>query len=339
MLHPVRYMYGTDPEGFLFRGGKVIGSERVLPEAGLTRDYGGKALVVRDGIQFELNPGVAPTIAGLGLLISESFRMLKERLRGYPEVSISFNGVVEVEREELDGLGEKSRILGCMPSKNIYGLPPIDVNPLTYRMRSAGGHLHFGLRNYVPQIFDYYTDERQRLVALLDIFVGNIGVLLDRDPGAIERRKNYGRVGEFRLPDHGIEYRTLSNFWLRNFSLMDLMFGMGHVAVSTLNQSLGGGAGLDDELVEAVNIKKFIDAIQGNDWDLAMENFNTIRPFLAKHLPQTGYPLNHKTLDKFVVFAQGVKAKGLEAYFPQDPVEHWIKGEFVDFPTFLERTF
>lgn len=325
MLKPVKVFWGADPEGFFERGGKIIGSEKVLPEGGLGKD------VVLDGVQFELNPQAMLSPSMLGNNIKMAFTNLKAQLLKVPEVKVCFNGLVEIDREELDSLSESSRILGCKPSKNIYGLKPIDVDPLTYRKRSAAGHIHMGLGN--TKVFNHKDDERQKLVAYDDIFVGNTCVMLDRDPGAAERRENYGRAGEFRLPDYGLEYRTLSNFWLKNYTLQSLVFGLAHIAVSAVDQ----GKELEDELVEVVSIDKFIEAINTNNYDLARDNFLTIEPFLVKHLPKDGpFPLEPGTLRKFLEFTDAVKAKGLESFFPENPVDHWVSGKFVEFKDFLK---
>jgi hypothetical protein len=333
VLNKYSVVYGADPEGFFELNGQIVGSERFVPEDGL----GFGPLLIRDGIQFELNPGSSASVRGLGFQIKLAFEELKHVLRQNPGLKLNWNGVVEVDREELDFLSEKSRVLGCQPSDNVYGTRPITVNVKEYRKRSAGGHQHFGLTN--TNIFDGRGwDERYRLIPLFDIFVGNQCVLLDRDPGAAERRENYGRAGEHRKPRYGVEYRTLSNFWLRNYTLMSYVFGMSNIAISVLAETIGEGRDLEQELIDMVKINRFQDAINNNDWNQAMDNFETVvRPFLLKYLPTSGslFPLNKGNIDKFVVLAKAVKVNGLKTYFPEDPVQHWTSGTFVEFHDFL----
>lgn len=335
MLRPVNIVWGTDPEGFFKRDGIIIGSERVIPEHGL-RVPSYMPNVVRDGIQFELNPAAAKDVRLLGANVGQAFRLLKTQVGQIPGVSVCFDGLVEVNRAELDALSEKSRILGCMPSKNVYGDKPITVDPKTYRKRSAGGHEHFGL--YGTKVFDPRSveDERHRQVPYLDVFVANTCVMLDRDPGAAERRENYGRAGEYRFPPHGLEYRTLSNFWLRGYPLMSLAFGLAHMAIATLEGVLYGES-FEDELNDVVNIDRVVEAIDTNNWHLARTNFDALIPFIVKHVPQAGtFPLGADNIHKFITFAEGVRDNGLPAYFPQDPIEHWVEGKFSDFNVFLE---
>lgn len=327
--------WGCDPELFLERNGRIIGSEKAIPEGGLR---GGvvypNPLVVRDGVQVELNPPASTNFRVLGRTIGLAFEVLERQLMRFGEgTKISYKGVVDVEREELDSLSEGSRVLGCLPSKNYYGERSISEEAKKGLMRSAGGHLHIGLRrNYDAELSMLFAD-REELVPLLDIFVGNSCVLLDRDPLASVRRQNYGRAGEYRDPDHGIEYRTLSNFWLKNFALMTFVFGMANVAISTL------AGRLLSEIVDVVDIGNVVRAIESNDFDLAMKNFEAIHPFLMKHLPNHGFPLRAATVDKFVTFANDVNKNSLDKYFRLEPKDHWQGTEKNEFSEFIEEIY
>jgi hypothetical protein len=205
MLNPrIAPEFGSDPEAFFERKGQIIGSEKLIPKQGINTRAG---RIVRDGVQFELNPG-SGTVNQLATNIGRLFSAVQRRLDKNPGVSICFDGLVEVSADELASLSPATRILGCMPSQNAYQNRPINVDPVLYRKRSSGGHIHIGTRDRK------FREQRQRAVYVFDILIGNSTVLLDRDPGAAERRENYGRAGEFRTPSHGLDYRTTSNFWL-----------------------------------------------------------------------------------------------------------------------------
>lgn len=338
MINPVVIMYGTDPELFV-KGpdGNIVGSEKVIPEDGLVNQYHYTPVVVRDGVQIELNPPCG-TINDLGTNLKDSFRLLAMTIK-LSKYTLCYDGMVEVSREELDSLSLKSRSLGCLPSLNCYEDRPIKADPKTYRKRSAGGHLHFGIKDYLPNLHTKLVDERSNIIPYFDIFVGTICVLLDRDPNAAERRENYGRAGEFRCPKHGVEYRTPSNFWLKDYALMNLLFGMGNFAISVINDSRSGHPAIEDELSQAVNLDAVIQAINTNDYDLAKGNFKAIVPFLAKYLPKGGFPLNPGNLDRFLTFTDFVKDKGLETFFPGTPDHRWLNIEKVPFDQFLSTLY
>lgn len=307
------YTVGADPEIFLRRHGKIIGSERVVPET--------KSIVARDGIQVEFNPPASMSSSILGSWIGQAFTNLDKMAKAHEGVSICFDQVVEVEQSELRGLSEKSRILGCSPSENAYGVRPIgltDEERAIYPIRAAGGHLHFGLKG---DLFD----ERVRLVNWLDVFVGNTCVLIDREPKAAIRRVHYGRAGEYRIPNHGLEYRTLSNFWLRNYTLLDFVLGLADIAVKVVEDSIDEGD-LESRLIDVVDIQNVVKAIDTNDINLAWANF--------KDVSKLGLFNGFSTMKLFKWF-ELIEKQGLEKVFPEDPVEHWIRGKQQQFNKYL----
>lgn len=324
MIKPVTLMFGTDPEGFFEQNGKIIGSEKVIPRGGLL-GRSVKPAVVLDGVQFEMNPPARNGINLLGTEISGAFELLSRQLRKVDGVKLCWKGLVDVDRAELDSLSKETRILGCEPSKNAYGDRPITIDGATYTKRSAGGHLHFGLSPFL------WARREPNFVPVLDIIVGNTCVLLDRDPGAAERRENYGRAGEYRLPKYGLEYRTLSNFWVRNYSLMHFVFGMAQLAASIVQD------GLLNDLAKVVDVDKIVRAIDTNDWSLAMGNFENVCGFLSKNLPERGFPLNPNNINSFLDFCETVYTTGIERFFPEDPMTHWLSQNRLEFQNFLEK--
>jgi len=331
MIVPVRVTLGSDPEGFFQRDGNILGSEKFIPGAGKTLVNHGR--IVRDGVQFELQPIATYGYPQLAANITNLLREV-EAIAAAGNATIAYNGLVEVSRKELDSLSPETRVLGCQPSHNFYGSRPINVDAATYRKRSSGGHIHIGLAN-LTSIQQYDTDYRERLVPLLDIFVGNTAVLLDRDPGAAERRENYGRAGEFRLPSYGLEYRTLSNFWLRDYALMSLMFSLTEFAVSVLHYSFANRYKWEEHLAGIVDIDAIALAINTNDFDMALKNFEIVTSFIANQA-SSQFQLHGGNIKQFVAFAAKVGRNGLDEFFPVEGiVERWKKQ--TGFSTFLSK--
>jgi hypothetical protein len=73
-------------------------------------------------------------------------------------------------------------------------------------------------------------NDHNYLIRLLDFFVGIPTVLLDNPEQQRQRRKQYGMAGSYRTPDHGFEYRTLSNFWAFKPLYLYLVFGLARFA-------------------------------------------------------------------------------------------------------------
>ncbi len=110
---------------------------------------------------------------------------------------------------ELKSFHASAFVFGCTPDYNaLTGLKntmPEGVDP---GLRSAGGHIHFGW----DQVTGSMESDHQKIVAVMcDYFLGMTSLMLDNDS---RRRELYGKAGATRFKPYGIEYRTLSNFWI-----------------------------------------------------------------------------------------------------------------------------
>jgi hypothetical protein len=244
-----------------------------------------------------------------------------------------FDVSVEVTKAEFETLSPKNRILGCNPSWSIYEAEyDLGINPNAYPLRSAGGHIHIGRLHDVNKAdkeerevaVDAMFASPSALVAMLDIIVGNTCVLIDRDPGNVIRRKVYGRAGEYRMPKHGLEYRTLSNFWLRDYSVMSLVFSLVKMTfLLTLNDR-------EDEFFAAINMDDVRKAINENDIELARKNFEIVQPLWQKIMEEYDWassnPINRDTLDAFNFFVE----KGLDFWFSTNVIKNWSGNHGTD---------
>lgn len=131
---------------------------------------------------------------------------------------------------------KSARTFGCEPDFNAYTLnfnpPPMSI---ISNLRSAGGHLHLGYENPFP-IFDmdYYSVDSQRseIVKALDLFIGVPSVILEPDN---KRKELYGKAGAFRPKEYGLEYRTVSNFYLNSKKLTEWVYEAINKAAEWLN--------------------------------------------------------------------------------------------------------
>lgn len=318
---------------FTSEKGNVVGSERVLPMGGLSTGDGKFAI---DGVQYEIQPKPEPCRANLINNISSCFKSLQENvLKTSPDkYKVSFDSVMDVSPEELEVLCPESRVFGCAPSLNHYrkSESKIRVNPSIYLKRSAGGHIHLSsssVFNCEWDSYGYSIDETLKkrtdvLVPVLDIVVANTCVLIDRDESNKERRKVYGKPGEFRVKPYGLEYRSLSNFWLRSCQLTSFVLGLARLAVQIAASKPKNDYA--DLLIKSVPQRNIIKAIIKNDFDLAMENFTTIRPLLMMAVDRNyqHHPISKETNKEFDFFVEKVKEHGLKYWFRKDPIDHWV---------------
>lgn len=119
---------------------------------------------------------------------------------------------------------------GCEPDYNAYSgrQNPRPENPGNRRV--AGGHIHVGHTGALK-------DRSKRwLIKYMDLYLGLPSVILDNTPESRERRLFYGKAGSFRPKPYGVEYRTLSNFWIQDESLMKWAFQQTTKAVAAFEK-------------------------------------------------------------------------------------------------------
>jgi hypothetical protein len=112
---------------------------------------------------------------------------------------------------------ERAFTFGCEPDFNAYtGRPNPKPKPNvqededgTWHLRTAGGHVHVGFYDNNKE-YGYNVTHRN-LIKWMDIVLGLWSITKDTD---INRRNLYGDAGAFRPKPYGVEYRTLSNFWI-----------------------------------------------------------------------------------------------------------------------------
>lgn len=341
---------GCDPEFFFSNAAGVVESANVLPELGIDS---GRGKIVIDGLQAELNPSANSCREVLGVSISQLFRTMSRNLAMQsPDIKPSFSTAVTLTDADMEKLSDRAKTFGCSPSQNLDKEVggKISVDPSTYRVRTAGGHIHLGEQSEIvwrdTALAHIFTEEQHRvnavlkkpelLVPVLDAIVGNTCVLIDRDPINKERRKVYGRAGEFRTPAHGLEYRTLSNFWLQSYTLFSMVFNLTRDAVN-----LFASSDEDNDFVEAVmeriDMRQVTRAINENDWHLAYRNFRAIQPVMSKIVNPGSYSIFAPgRVKQFKYFAK----KPMGYWFKEDPLTHWsnlgIIGQKFGIESFLD---
>lgn len=121
---------------------------------------------------------------------------------------------------------------GCDPDFDAYNMgsvnPKVDPKDLVVKTREwrfGGGHVHIGHGANVPPFV---------VANFCDLFLGL--KFLDIDPQKV-RRSYYGQAGRYRPTPYGLEYRTLSNFWLFDFDVAYRVGGQVEALVRTLTGS------------------------------------------------------------------------------------------------------
>ena len=138
--------------------------------------------------------------------------------------TLSIKTVMDISPELLETSLPEHVDFGCMPSLNAYSIQTEKRPGREVNFRPAGGHIHFGLGKH--------TEEKAiPIIKALDAIIGVACVSMFASLDDPRRRMLYGLPGEYRLPAHGIEYRTLSNAWLCHPLITNLVFDISRKVV------------------------------------------------------------------------------------------------------------
>lgn len=177
---------------------------------------------------------------------------------------------------------EEACRFGCDPEYSIYktdkdGIiqqlrPP--TLPKGNTFRSCGGHIHIG-----HPIATFDGGNPPMVVKMMDLFVGNTAVFINHDKTADARRKIYGGAGTHRLASYGLEYRTLSNFWLAAPTIAETIYRLTRVAVQLAVAKPGLALELaSNEETEAI--------INNGDREKALALYSKTRKFMSDDLQE-----------------------------------------------------
>jgi len=316
---------GSDPEIFVKVGDQVLNAfdflesnegsqqefqKRVakMQEGGAPDGVGVGARAFWDGFQAEFNVNPANCLESVTYNIREGlYRTLSAARKKHANAKLSLENVVEIPLSTLAELDEKYVILGCTPSRNIYGDKGQEVaEPRRLQYRFAGGHLTYGV---IPTNDDIVS----RTVRSLDAVLGVCAVSMAANIDNPIRRRFYGLAGEYRLPAYGIEYRTLSNFWLCHPAI-------GHLTMELFRVALNfGRLGLCDLLwkANAADVRKVINTC---DVAAAREMIATNSKVLAALLTYTNFPHAEGVASPTITLAMETILKGVEHVIP-DPTD------------------
>lgn len=215
------YSVGADPELFLVnQEGKVVSAigkiggtkSHPIPVKSLGKGYA----VQEDNVLAEYNIPPCGTAATFSRAHSNMLDWLGKQV-GKQGLSIKVSASEIMPQEEL--MDPRAMVFGCDPDFNVWALEanpkPFSTNPL---LRSAGGHVHVGVRANKA--------DKVHIGRTLDAYLGLWSVLIDKDT---RRRDLYGRAGSIRFKPYGLEYRTLSNFWVQEYP--QKVFNLVHYAL------------------------------------------------------------------------------------------------------------
>jgi hypothetical protein len=245
--------FGSDPEFFIFDNNNseyypscgFIGGTKKLPIY-IEKDLGYQ----EDNVTVEIN--VPPTRSSIELF--NNVKKVLEHIKyknDFPNkgLTIKCDASAIFNPEHLKS--EQAQTFGCDPSILAWTGEERVIKCNNPFLRSCGGHLHIGYENH-------NKETNIQIVRLLDLYLGVPSVILDSD---FMRKSIYGNAGDFRHQKYGLEYRTLSNFWLKSQFFVDWVFNNTMSALERYNS----GFEISDNLGLAIQ-----NAINENDTQKAL---------------------------------------------------------------------
>lgn len=207
---------GADPEVFVSQDGEIISAENMTVG---TKDNPfpiseeGHCLQ-KDNIMLEFNVPPSSTRDEFVDNINTCKEYI-ETLVAVHDAELTIQSSAIVKEKYLQS--RQAKEFGCEPDLNVYLKGPNEPINAATNLRTCGGHIHIGFEK-APMMG---IDDIEHIVKAMDMVLGLKSLALDNDD---KRRSMYGKAGSFRVKPYGIEYRTLSNFWIKDDELIKWAF-------------------------------------------------------------------------------------------------------------------
>ena len=199
------YFVGCDPEIFLVNdvGEYVSSIDRIGGSKDFPRPIDEEGCAVQeDNVAVEYN---TPPCDNVESFIHYNRKVLQYLAEHVSKQGLSLKIVPSAHFSKAELRDPRAKVFGCDPDFNAWKGGSMNPRPKAAdkSLRSAGGHIHIGIKDLDPLL----------IIKAMDLFCG-VGMLqYDSDT---ERRQLYGKPGAFRIKPYGVEYRTLSNAWLQS---------------------------------------------------------------------------------------------------------------------------
>lgn len=291
------FTIGTDPEFILTDGKKPVSAIGKFPSSS-SPTVKHKNKFYYDNVMVEIQVKEARNKKEFITNIGTAIHDLANLSLPYHISNLSSCNFSEDELKHSD-----SRIIGCNVEYCAYELKiiPQPHNIIkTTGFRSAGGHIHLGSKSLSENGYNII-----HAVRLLDLFLGIPSLIIDTKDGSKNRRKIYGMAGSHRLTDYGLEYRSLSNFWLYSPDLCGFIYDVcefilnfikekEYLTLWTIDQKLLETS--DDPskayICKAFDVDEFRECINTSDIQKSKKYMNIIKKYLPKNIYNQIKPLS-----------------------------------------------
>lgn len=211
------FTFGADPELFVVDStkGNIVSCHDLLPGTKANPHAVQHGAVQVDGTAAEFNIDPASSFEEFDRNIVAVTEQLQKMLPDtHYLIAVAAH---QYHKEYFETLPYSAIELGCMPDYDAWTgkrnpKPRASGRPT---LRTAAGHVHIGWSRDDGKPHNTqdpgFLAECNLLIQLMDWHVGAWACTVDQD---VTRRALYGKAGACRYKPYGVEYRTLSNFWV-----------------------------------------------------------------------------------------------------------------------------
>lgn len=221
-MSALRILLGCDPELFCrnIKTGEFVSAHTLMPGTKTVPHKVNQGAIQVDGVAAEFNIDPAANQAGF----TSNITAVMGQLQGFigKDYELVSDPAVTFPDSYFKSLPEEVRELGCNPDFNAWtGQVNDKPDGAATNMRTAAGHIHIGWTDNQDPTDSTHFDDCRIVARNLDYFLGLYSLMWDGDTN---RRKLYGKAGSFRPKPYGVEYRPLSNVWLRSPKLQGWVY-------------------------------------------------------------------------------------------------------------------
>ena len=222
------YLIGTDPELFVTKGGILQSAFGLIKGDKANPFVVDNGAVQVDGMALEFNTDPTDCEDTFVSHLSTVMKQLKEMV---PDYEFFLEPTAEFGKDYIEEQPLAARELGCDPDYNAYTGKVNKKPDGDGGFRTASGHIHIGWTEGEDVNCPFHFDECCSVAKQLDAYLGIPSLLFDADE---KRRQMYGQAGAFRPKPYGMEYRVLSNAWLKTEELQRWVFSNAQLAMDRL---------------------------------------------------------------------------------------------------------
>lgn len=222
-------MIGCDPELFVKQAGKFVSGFGMVKGDKKNPHKVENGAVQVDGHALEFNIDPADNEK---TFLSNIESVLTQLRAMVPDYELVADPVAQFTMDYLQSMPDEANELGCDPDFNAWEEGEANPRPDgNVDFRTGGGHVHIGWTKDMDVNDPGHIEACIMLTKELDYYLGVPSLFWD---GNDKRREMYGAPGAFRVKSYGVEYRSLSNAWLRTPELQAFVYRMTRLAVKNL---------------------------------------------------------------------------------------------------------